>query len=154
MPRIILSIILLFATLAAFPQRVGLVLSGGGAKGIAHIGLIKVLEDHNIPIDYITGTSIGAIIGGLYAAGYSPEEMLELFNSDDFKLWSTGKIDKEDLYYFKQKDELPNWMKVDVTKKADKIKVIFPINLIPEQQMDFAFLQLVDDAAYQVLVPR
>ena len=143
MPRIILSIILLFATLAAFPQRVGLVLSGGGAKGIAHIGLIKVLEDHNIPIDYITGTSIGAIIGGLYAAGYSPEEMLELFNSDDFKLWSTGKIDKEDLYYFKQKDELPNWMKVDVTKKADKIKVVFPINLIPEQQMDFAFLQLM-----------
>ena len=143
MSKIVLSILFLLITLFAFPQRVGLVLSGGGAKGIAHIGLIKVLEDHNIPIDYITGTSIGAIIGGLYAAGYSPEEMLELFNSDDFKLWSTGKIDKEDLYYFKQKDELPNWMKVDVTKKADKIKVIFPINLIPEQQMDFAFLQLM-----------
>ena len=59
-------------------QKVGLVLSGGGAKGAAHIGVIKALEENNIPIDYITGTSIGAIIGSLYAMGYSPEEMLEL----------------------------------------------------------------------------
>mgnify|MGYP000315836594 CR=1 FL=1 len=58
-------------------QKVGLVLSGGGAKGAAHIGVIKALEENNIPIDYITGTSIGAIIGSLYAMGYSPEEMLE-----------------------------------------------------------------------------
>lgn len=49
------------------PQSVGLVLSGGGAKGIAHIGVIKALEDNDIPIDYITGTSMGAIVGGLYA---------------------------------------------------------------------------------------
>ena len=53
-------------------QKVGLVLSGGGAKGAAHIGVIKALEENNIPIDYITGTSIGAIIGSLYAMGYSP----------------------------------------------------------------------------------
>ncbi|MDE7236454.1 MAG: patatin-like phospholipase family protein, partial [Paramuribaculum sp.] len=52
-------------------QSVGLVLSGGGAKGIAHIGVIKALEEHNIPIDYVAGTSMGAIIGGLYAAGYT-----------------------------------------------------------------------------------
>ena len=53
-------------------QSVGLVLSGGGAKGIAHIGAIKALEDNNIPIDYITGTSMGAIVGALYAIGYYP----------------------------------------------------------------------------------
>ena len=57
-------------------QKVGLVLSGGGAKGAAHIGVIKALEENGIPIDYITGTSIGSIIGSLYAMGYSPEEML------------------------------------------------------------------------------
>ena len=57
-------------------QSVGLVLSGGGAKGIAHIGVIKALEDNNIPIDYIAGTSMGAIVGGLYAAGYTTDEML------------------------------------------------------------------------------
>ena len=69
-------------------QRVGLVLSGGGARGLAHIGVIKVLEANNIPIDYITGTSMGAIVGGLYAAGYTTDQMEELFRSDEFYFWS------------------------------------------------------------------
>ena len=51
-------------------QKVGLVLSGGGAKGLTHIGIIRALEENNIPIDYITGTSMGAIVGSLYAMGY------------------------------------------------------------------------------------
>jgi NTE family protein len=143
MKKILISLILSFLIIPTYPQSVGLVLSGGGAKGLAHIGLIKVLEENNIPIDYIAGTSIGAIIGGLYAAGFSPEDMLELFKSDDFKLWSTGRMNKEDLYYFRRKDEQPDWVKVDITKKENKIKVIIPINLIPERQMDFAFMQLM-----------
>lgn len=53
-------------------QKVGLVLSGGGAKGMTHIGIIRALEENNIPIDYITGTSMGAIIGSLYAMGTLP----------------------------------------------------------------------------------
>ena len=68
---------------SGYSQKVGLVLSGGGAKGLAHIGVIRALEENNIPIDYITGTSMGAIIGGLYAAGYSPDEMETLFKSED-----------------------------------------------------------------------
>ncbi len=59
-------------------QAVGLVLSGGGAKGIAHIAVIKALEENDIPIDYIAGTSMGAVVGGLYAAGYTPDEMMAL----------------------------------------------------------------------------
>ena len=66
-------------------QKVGLVLSGGGAKGLTHIGIIRALEENNIPIDYITGTSMGAIIGSLYAMGYSPDDMEELLKSEDFK---------------------------------------------------------------------
>ncbi|MEI8272335.1 MAG: patatin-like phospholipase family protein [Paludibacter sp.] len=66
-------------------QKVGLVLSGGGAPGIAHIGMIKALEENSIPIDYITGTSIGAFIGALYASGYSPDEMIQFFKSSDFR---------------------------------------------------------------------
>jgi len=73
----------LFQTLQA--QKVGLVLSGGGAPGMAHIGVIKALEENNIPIDFITGTSIGAFIGGLYASGFSPDEMIKFFKSSDFK---------------------------------------------------------------------
>jgi NTE family protein len=51
-------------------DKIGLVLSGGGAKGTAHIGVLKVLEQHNIPIDYVVGTSIGAYVAGMYALGY------------------------------------------------------------------------------------
>ncbi|MGF7138827.1 patatin-like phospholipase family protein [Roseimarinus sediminis] len=142
MQRITLIILLIITTVTAPAQKVGLVLSGGGAKGLAHIGLIKVLEEHNIPIDYVAGTSIGAIIAGLYASGMSPEEMIELFNSDDFRLWSTGRMDKDDLYYFKRNDEHPEWLKVDITKKEDGVKLILPINIVPERQMDFAFMQL------------
>lgn len=76
----------------ASAQKVGLVLSGGGAKGLTHIGIIRALEENNIPIDYITGTSMGAIIGSLYAMGYSPDDMEKLIKSDDFKRWYSGGI--------------------------------------------------------------
>lgn len=83
---------LLFSLLVLLPvqtnaQKVGLVLSGGGAKGLTHIGIIRALEENNIPIDYVTGTSMGAIIGALYAMGYSPDDMEALIKSDDFKRW-------------------------------------------------------------------
>src|SRR3546814_11353966 len=55
-----------------FGQKVGLVLSGGGAKGLAHIGVLKAFEENDIPVDYIAGTSMGGMVGGFYAAGYSP----------------------------------------------------------------------------------
>src|SRR6056297_4125237 len=90
--------IIFFLTLAltthAQDKTVGLVLSGGGAKGLAHIGVIKALEENDIPIDYITGTSMGAIVGGLYAIGYSPEEMEQLVLSDDFRNWALGEIEQ------------------------------------------------------------
>lgn len=139
--------IILFFTLLAVvqinAQSVGLVLSGGGAKGMAHIGVIRVLEENNIPIDYIAGTSIGAIVGGLYAAGYSPDQMEELFKSDDFYFWSTGKIQREYLYYFKRPEPDPSWFDIKVEKKDDKLKVLPPTNLIPAEQMDFAFMELL-----------
>ena len=124
-------------------QSVGLVLSGGGAKGMAHIGVIRVLEENNIPIDYIAGTSIGAIVGGLYAAGYSPDEMEALFKSDDFYFWSTGRIQKDYRYYFKMPEEEPAWVDIRLEKKNDKVKLLPPTNIIPEEQMDFAFMELL-----------
>ncbi len=64
--------------------RVGVVLSGGGAKGFAHIGALKVIEEAGLPIDYIAGTSMGSIIGGLYAIGYSPDEMTQLVREQNW----------------------------------------------------------------------
>ncbi|NIA30788.1 MAG: hypothetical protein GWP06_12860, partial [Actinobacteria bacterium] len=66
------------------PLKIGLALSGGGARGIAHIGVIIALEENNIPIDMIAGTSMGSIVGGLYAAGYSGTEMQKLVNEIDW----------------------------------------------------------------------
>jgi NTE family protein len=135
-------LILIFST-GIHGQKVGLVLSGGGAKGIAHIEVIRTLEENGIPIDYIAGTSIGAIIGGLYAAGYSPEEMKELFLSDDFYFWSTGKIQKEYRYYFTRPEPNPAWLEIRLAKKEDKLTLLPPTNIIPEEQMDFAFMELI-----------
>ena len=75
-------------------KKVAVVLSGGGAKGMAHIGVLKVLEKAHIPIDYVTGTSMGSIIGGLYAIGYNAHSLDSMVRVQD---WSYVITDKEDL---------------------------------------------------------
>lgn len=77
-------------------RKVGLVLSGGGAKGVAHIGVIKVLEEAGIPIDYIAGTSMGAIIGGLYSIGWSSQELDSLVRNQDWMALLSDKIPRRD----------------------------------------------------------
>ncbi len=74
--------------------KVGLVLSGGGAKGFAYVGLLKVLQEVNLHIDYIGGTSIGSIIGALYAAGYAPDTISRIIRSQNWKALLTDKIDR------------------------------------------------------------
>ena len=83
-----LLILFCIVTATAFAQekpkpKVGVVLSGGGAKGLAHIGVLKVLEEAGVEVSYIGGTSMGAIIGGLYASGYSAKELDSIFNEVD-----------------------------------------------------------------------
>ena len=85
------------ASLQTGPQtrkKVGVVLSGGGAKGMAHIGVLKVLEKAGIPVDIITGTSIGSIVGGLYAIGYNAHSLDSMVRTQD---WTYVITDKEDL---------------------------------------------------------
>src|ERR1700709_1412771 len=79
---------LLFGASAAFASdhpKTCLVLGGGGARGAAHIGVLKIIEREHIPIDCITGTSMGAIVGGMYAAGYSSGEIEGILRSIDWK---------------------------------------------------------------------
>ena len=110
----VLSLFLLAGVLKA--QSVGLVLSGGGeAKGITHIGIIQALEENDIPIDYVAGTSIGAIIGGLYAMGYTPQEMLDLLASKEFQQCYSGEVDKDNTYYIKQNDPTPELYSIQAT---------------------------------------
>ena len=126
-------------------QTVGLVLSGGGAKGIAHVGVIKALEENNIPIDYVTGTSMGAIVGSLYSCGWSPDRMLEFFTSSDFGYWSTGTIPPERIYYYIQPAPTPKWLEVNINFKSGGKKMlneVLPTSLISPLPMNIEFLNL------------
>jgi len=74
--------------------KVGVVLGGGGAKGASHIGVLKYIEEMGIPVDYVAGTSMGSILGGLYAMGYSPDEMTRLISNIDWSEYIGNKIDR------------------------------------------------------------
>lgn len=127
------------------PQAVGLTLSGGGAKGIAHIGVIQALEDNGIPIDCITGTSMGAIVGGLYAMGYTTQEMMELIESEGFSYWSTGTLDPQYTYYFLEQEESPSLISLSLGKGGSRENgggPDLPTSLINPIAMNFAFMEL------------
>lgn len=127
-------------------EKIGLVLSGGGAKGLAHIGVLKALEENNIPVHYVAGTSMGAIVGGLYAIGYSPKEMEELVLSDYFKRWATGKIEPRYKYYFKKSPVGADMVNIKIRIRDSAAKAEIPSNLVPTHQMDFAAMQIFSAA--------
>ena len=78
-------------------SKVGLALGGGGTRGYAHIGVLRVLKKHNVPIDLIVGTSMGSVVGGLFSAGISSDEIEKILMSDDFSSASELSIGKLDL---------------------------------------------------------
>lgn len=90
---LLLSIIAL-QTIGAERKKVAVVLGGGGAKGVAHIGVLKVVEEAGIPIDYVVGTSMGAIVGGLYSIGYSPSEIDSFVKSQDWTMLLSDRIER------------------------------------------------------------
>ena len=96
--------ILFLITFNSYPQKVGLVLSGGGASAFAHIGVLKALEEHHIPIDYITGTSAGALVGAMYANGYTPQQIEALATSESFFKMTQGDIDEAYKYFIYNSD--------------------------------------------------
>lgn len=102
--------------------KIGLVLSGGGAKGLAHIGVLKTIEEAGIKIDYIGGTSMGAIVGGLYASGYNASQIDSIFQTSDFdKLLKDFTPRSSKNFYEKNSDE-----KYALTLPFDKFKVGIP----------------------------
>ncbi|MCQ2059559.1 MAG: patatin-like phospholipase family protein [Bacteroidaceae bacterium] len=142
--------ILLMATslLAANAQGVGLVLSGGGAKGVAHIGVIRALEENGIPIDYVTGTSMGAIIAALYASGYTTDEMLQLVSSEEFYTWFLGQSPSEYQYYYRVNTNNPTLLSITINPKDSVNKVILPgvLSIIDPLPMNIAFSQIFSAA--------
>ncbi len=129
---------------ATAEQSVGLVLSGGGAKGIAHIGVIQALEENDVPIDCITGTSMGAIVGGLYAAGYSPVEMMQLLASPMFVNASQGSIDPNLRYYLTAPQPTPQIVTMPLGN--DSVAKRVPQSIISPIVMNFAFMDVFAQA--------
>src|SRR5687768_14070755 len=112
--RLIFLIFFLSSYTLIHAQKVGLVLSGGAAKGIAHVGVLKALEENDIPIDYIVGTSMGGIIGGCYAAGMSPDQIEAMVLSDGFLRWINGAPEQGYNYRYHQRDISPGFLKLDL----------------------------------------
>jgi NTE family protein len=126
--------------------RVGLVMSGGGAKGLFHIGVLKALENNNIPVDYVSGTSMGAIVAGLYSMGYTPDEMIDYFSSPGFDALLNGVIPVKYRFFSQELDETPEalYLNFDIRKKS--LKARLPTYLIPPYRMDLEFLNLTSAA--------
>ena len=135
-----LLVLIIFIPFVVNSQKVGLVLSGGGAYGMGHIGVIKALEENGIPIDYITGTSAGAIIGSMYAAGYSPDQMEIVVSDPSFARMSAGEIQKKYRYFFKQPLQNASWIKLNLSKQFDLNKSL-PTNFTNSAMLDFSFFE-------------
>ena len=126
---ILWAIVLLSITITAYAQdttsvkarpKVGLVLSGGGAKGAAHIGVLKYIEEAEIPIDYIAGTSMGAIVGGMYAMGYSADEILDLISAVDWDRLISNQVDRQRTSYTSKAESRTQLITIPFSVRTDE----------------------------------
>ncbi|MBU3820831.1 patatin-like phospholipase family protein [Flavobacteriaceae bacterium XHP0103] len=127
--KYILTILIVFVCFSGFSQelgekdvKVGLVLSGGGAKGLAHIGVLKVLDSLGVQVDYVAGTSMGAIIGALYASGYSGKQLDSIFKSVNFNDILNDNLPRASKTFY----ERDNYEKYAVTLPFDHFKIKLP----------------------------
>ncbi|WP_442590486.1 patatin-like phospholipase family protein [Pedobacter sp. AW31-3R] len=127
-------------------QKVGVVLSGGGAKGLSHIGTLKALEENNIPVDYITGTSMGGIVGALYAAGYSPQEIEKIALNSDFQDWVSGKFKSDYSFYFQKTSTNASLITAKLSIDT-ALRMNFRSNIVNDIPLNFALLELLSQAS-------
>ena len=142
------SLIFLFSLLcfSADSQKVGLVMSGGGASGMAHIGVLMALEENGIPIDYITGTSAGALVGGLYSIGYTPKQIMEMASSEEYFSIANGEIDEKLTFFFKQSPENAEIVSFSFDKNF-KLTSTIPLNFTDPALIDFFMVEQFSQAS-------
>jgi len=143
---ILIVILLFFCSYLLRAQRVAVVLSGGGSDGLAHIGMLKVLEEHQIPIDYVVGTSIGALVGAMYTAGYSPMEIEERIKSEAFQSWSNGEAEQAYVYHFKREAPDAAWISLRFSPDT-LILSSLPTNFISPVPLDFGLMEYFGPAS-------
>jgi len=118
--------------------KLGLVLSGGGAKGFAHIGVLKVLEEAGIRPDYIGGTSMGSIIGGLYSLGFSAHALDSLVRQADWEILIRDKVQRRDISI----EEKPDDERYLITFPIEKRKIDLPVGIIRGQNISLLLSRL------------
>lgn len=121
------------------PPKIGLVLSGGAAKGLAHIGVLKVLEEVGITPDYITGTSMGAVIGSLYALGYSADEIAEMTRTADWDFLLSDRLPLNKVA-FEEKEDYERF--ITGLPLCEK-RIQLPSGMIQGQQLEKLFAKLM-----------
>jgi NTE family protein len=114
--------------------RVGLALSGGGARGLAHIGVLKVMEEAGLKPDYISGVSMGSIIGAMYAMGYSADSLISMLKSTDWNLLLSDRIPENRIIFPEKKHFYNSIVSLPVTRQ----KIRLPTGLISGQQIENA----------------
>jgi len=119
---------------------VGLVLSGGGARGVAHIGVIKILDELQIPVDFIAGTSMGAIVGGLYASGMSADELTDFVEALDWQKLLTDRPPRAERSFRRKSDDVGFLVDFDLGIKESGL--IFPEGFIQGQNFELALKRL------------
>lgn len=148
MKRSVGFIVLFLITFLSFSQentvnddvKVGLVLSGGGAKGVAHIGALKVIEESGVRIDYIAGTSMGAIVGALYASGYSADELMAIFSEVDFEELIADDFLRKNKSFLEKEDA----DKRAIALPFNKFKLSFPSALSKGQNVYNYYVKLLN----------
>ncbi len=115
-------------------------MSGGGAKGLAHIGVLKALEENDIPVDYIIGTSMGGVVGGFYAAGYTPAEMETLALTEEFQNWVNGRIPENHKYFYSKTDENASWIRIKMALDTG-FRATFQKDLVNDMPINFALTE-------------
>ncbi len=135
-------LLLILLNSSVFSQKIGVVLSGGGASGFAHIGVLKALEEKKIPIDYITGTSSGALIGALYASGYSPKEIESYVLSKRFQLMTQGSLENNQQFFFLEDENDASIITIPFAKDSTLLKSL-PTNFISSVLLDFEMMRIL-----------
>src|SRR6187549_414954 len=130
-------------------RRIGLALGGGGARGMAHIGVIRRLEELHIPIDYVVGTSMGSIIGGLYACGYTPDEMETLIKSIHWETLFQDAPDRKDQSFRQKEDDFDHLIPLEFGLKLKKGGLVLPPGLIAGSKLGF----ILENATLACTVP-
>ena len=141
-----LGIIFISVLLSAHAQKVGVVLSGGGAKGLAHIGVLKALEENEIPIDYVVGTSMGGIIAGAYAAGMSPAQIEEIALSKEFLGWISGDLEEGYNYQYSKKEDYPSFVRFNVSLDS-AYGFLLNSSIASDLSLNFALAQMFAQAS-------